>query len=114
MRTDPPWSLPTVTSALPAATSAALPLDDPPVECVGRRGFRTAPVTAVFDPDDRPNASAVALPTTRAPASRTRVTTVASMSGTNPSRTPDPFVVGTPATRTLSLNATVRPWSGPS
>ena len=43
-----------------------------------------------------------------------RVTTVASCRGTKPSRVCEPFIIGTPATATLSLMATVRPASGPS
>ena len=48
-----------------------------------------------------------------APASSTRSTTVASNSGTYPSRVDDPFIIGTPATAILSFTATVRPASGP-
>ncbi len=82
MRTEPPWSLPIARSHAPSATSAALPLDEPPVEWVVRRGLRTAPVAAVLEPEESPNASATAFPVMRPPASRMRVTTVASMSGT--------------------------------
>ena len=32
MRTEPPWSVPRAMSTSPAATSAALPEDEPPVE----------------------------------------------------------------------------------
>jgi hypothetical protein len=35
MRTDPPWSPPMAMSTSPAATSAADPVDDPPVERAG-------------------------------------------------------------------------------
>ena len=49
-----------------------------------------------------------------APAASSRVTTVASRSGTKPSRVREPFIIGTPATSMLSLIATRRPASGPS
>ena len=35
MRIDPPWSPPMARSTSPAATSAALPLDEPPAVRVG-------------------------------------------------------------------------------
>src|SRR5581483_3155912 len=58
--------------------------------------------------------SQTALPAMVAPASSVRVTTVASMSGTKPSSAADPFIIGTPATHTLSLTTTRLPASGPS
>jgi hypothetical protein len=42
-----------------------------------------------------------------------RVTTVASTSGTEPSRNPAPIIIGTPARQTLSFSATRRPASLP-
>ena len=42
------------------------------------------------------------------------MTTVASRVGTKPSTVSEPFIIGTPATMTLSLIATVRPARGPS
>ena len=53
-------------------------------------------------------------PTTRPPAARTRVTTVASMSATLRSSGADPYVSGIPATATWSLKLTVRPARRPS
>ena len=50
----------------------------------------------------------------RAPASRIRSTTVASMSGMYPSSVADPFIMGTPASMILSLSATVLPASLPA
>ena len=52
----------------------------------GFRGFRTAPVAAVLDPEDTPKFSEVALPMIRPPASRIRCTTVASSSTGRPRR----------------------------
>ncbi len=114
MRTEPPWSPPTARSTAPAATSAALPLDEPPAERVGSHGLRTGPVRDVWLPPEKQRSSHTALPMIVAPAASRRVTTVASRVGTKPSRVSEPFIIGTPATMMLSLIATVRPDSGPS
>src|SRR5256884_7195555 len=53
------------------------------------------------------------LPTISPPSSRIRVTTVASNSGMYPSSVEAPFIIGTPATMTLSLMATRLPFSLP-
>jgi hypothetical protein len=53
------------------------------------------------------------LPTTVAPASSNRRTTVASMGGTYPSMRVEPFVSSMPATLTLSFRPTASPSSGP-
>ena len=42
-RTDPSVSVPSAASHIPAATAAALPLDDPPASRSGCRGFTTSP-----------------------------------------------------------------------
>ena len=114
IRTEPPWSPPIARSAYPAATSAALPLDDPPADFVRSHGLRTGPLREVWLPPEKHRSSHTALPTIVAPASSTRVTTVASRRGTNPSTVADPFIIGSPATSMLSLIATRRPASGPS
>src|SRR3954465_6225149 len=114
MRTDPPWSPPVARSTTPPATSAPLPLEEPPVLRVGSQGLRTCPVTAVWDPPEKQRSSQTALPATVAPASRRRRTIVASSRGTYPSKVAEPLVMGTPATAVLSLIATVRPASGPA
>ena len=71
------------------------------------------PVLAVLLPPETQKYSHAALPVISAPASSTRVTTVASKSGTKPSRTEAPLASGTSATKITSLMATVRPESGP-
>ena len=114
MRIEPPWSAPMATSTMPAATSAALPLDEPPLVRAGSQGLRTGPLLAVWEAPEKQRSSQTALPAMTAPASRRRVTTVASTLGTNPRTVSDPFIIGTPATATLSLIATRRPASGPS
>src|SRR3712207_5380950 len=114
MRTEPPWSPPVAMSTTPAATSAALPLDEPPAERVSSHGLRTGPVREVCEPPEKHRSSQTALPAIVAPAASRRVTTVASRRGTYPSRVGEPFIIGPPATAVLSFTATVRPASGPS
>src|SRR5215471_7920738 len=96
--TEPPWSPPSATSTAPAATRAALPLDDPPAVREWSQGLRTGPVADVWLPPEKHRSSHTALPATTAPASRRRVTTVASRRGTNASSNAEPFIIGTPAT----------------
>ncbi len=101
-------------STSPAATRAALPLDEPPVDFDRSHGLRTGPVRAVWLPPSKHSSSQTALPAIVAPAASSRVTTVASRRGMKPSTVAEPFIIGTPATAMLSLTATVRPASGPS
>src|SRR3984885_13147427 len=101
-------------STWPAATRAALPRDAPPADLAGFHGLRTGPVREVWLPPEKHRSSQTALPVIVAPASSSRVTTVASRRGTNPSTVADPFIIGSPATSMLSLIATRRPASGPS
>ena len=81
MRIEPPWSPPMLTSMSPAATAAPLPLDDAPVEWVGLCGLRTGPKADVWLAPENEQSSLLVLPRMVPPASSTRVTTVASMSG---------------------------------
>ena len=114
MRTDPPWSPPTAMSTSAAATrAAAQPLDEPPDVRVGSQGLRTGPLSEVWLAPEKQRLSQTALPTTVAPASSSRVTTVASYDGTNPSTVREPFIIGTPATEMLSLIATRTASSAP-
>src|SRR5438132_11670120 len=101
----PPWPPPLAISHAPATTSAALPLEEPPAEWVGWCGLCTGPVSAVKLLPAKHRLSHTAFPTISPPASRIRVTRVASNSGTYPSSTTEPFIIGTPATQTLSLIA---------
>ena len=82
VRIDPPWSPPSAIVTSPAATSAALPPEEPPVECFGLCGLRIGPVAQVWLPAEKQRSSQAALPAITPPASRMRVTTVASTSGT--------------------------------
>ena len=82
MRIDPPWSPPMAMSTSPAATSAALPLEEPPAVRVWSWGLCTGPVSEVWLPPEKHRLSHTALPLMAPPASRMRVTMVASTSGT--------------------------------
>src|SRR4051794_31263305 len=113
MRIDPPWSPPSDMSASPAATSTAEPDEEPPAECEGSCGLRTGNGQLVLLLPEEHMYSHTALPTISPPASRMRVTTVASTSGTKPCRNAVPAVIGTPARQMLSLRTTRLPDSGP-
>src|SRR6201998_2860980 len=114
IRIDPPLSPPSASPTSPAATSAPLPLEDPPVSRVVSHGLRTGPEAEVkLDPDAH-RSSHTLLPAILAPAASNRSTTVASRLGTKPSTARDPFIIGMPATAMLSLTATALPDSGPS
>jgi len=76
-------------------------------------GLCTGPAAEVWLPPDRQKYSQCALPRMTAPASSSLVTMVASISGTKPSSVEAPFIIGTPASMTLSLSATVLPKSLP-
>src|SRR5690606_34514793 len=110
---EPPVSDPNASAAKPAATAADDPPDDPPGTRAVSSGLRVVP-NAEFSVDDPiANSSRFVLPTTIAPASASRVTTVASYGGFQPSRMRDEHVVGTPRVHMLSFSATGTPASGP-
>src|SRR5262245_64165618 len=110
---EPPWSPPMAIGTSPAATTAALPEDEPPAEYPSLRGFCTGPAALVWLPPEKQKYSQCTLPAMVPPASRMRVTTVASTSGTYPRRVEAPFIIGTPARQMLSFKATVLPASLP-
>ena len=126
-RIEPPVSLPSEPSAIPAATATALPLDEPPGVRVGSTGLRAGP-NAEFSPDEPiANSSMFVLPTSRAPAFRRRTTAVASYGGRQPCSGPVGFpsgprrvrmreahVVGASTVQRASLIAMGTPASGPS
>src|SRR6266403_3214201 len=97
VRIDPPWSPPRAIGTSPAATSAALPPDDPPALWAGLCGLRITPVAQVWLAPEKQRSSQAALPAMVPPASRIRVTTVASSSGTYPSSNAEPFIIGRPS-----------------
>jgi hypothetical protein len=75
---DPPVSDPRATGANPAATAAAEPPEEPPGTRLGSWGFRVVPKAEFSVDDPMANSSMLVFPTITAPASRSRVTTVAS------------------------------------
>ncbi len=77
-RIEPPVSEPRASGANPAATAAAEPPEDPPGTRDGSCGFRVVPNAEVSVEEPMANSSMLVLPTTTAPASARRVTTVAS------------------------------------
>src|SRR5690348_12266325 len=77
-------------------------------------GVADGPLSLVWLPPEKHSLSRTDLPVIVAPASSSRVTTVASDSGRYPSTVTLPLIIGTPARQMLSLTATVRPASGPS
>src|ERR1700739_5179697 len=92
IRIDPPWSPPRASSTSPAATSAALPLDDPPVSRVVSHGLLTGPGAEVkLDPEAQ-RSSQTLLPVIVAPAASSRSTTVASRLGAKASRARGPVI----------------------
>src|SRR6185437_5605754 len=71
MRIEHAWSPPSAMSTSPAATSAALPLDEPPVDFDRSQGLRTGPVCEVWLPPSKQSSSQTALPAIVAPAAST-------------------------------------------
>jgi len=69
-------------STSPAATTAALPDEDPPPNNPAFAGFRTGPAALVWLPPEKQKYSQWTLPRIVPPASSIRVTIVASTSGT--------------------------------
>src|SRR6185369_7782544 len=95
-RIEPPVSEPSAATAIPAATAAAEPPLEPPGTRVMSRGLRVGPNAEFSVEEPIANSSRLVLPTTIAPAARSRSTTVASYGGRQPSRMRDEHVVGMP------------------
>ncbi len=104
-RPDPAVSVPRARSAIPSATATAEPLLDPPEMRSGAVACRTAPYGLRVPTRPVANWSRFVVPSTTAPASRSRATAVAS-AGAGPSANEGhPAVVGGPATAMLPLGA---------
>src|SRR6478736_487632 len=88
-RTEPPVSDPSASGANSAATAAAEPPLDPPGTRARSWGLRVGPNAEFSVELPIANSSRFVLPTDTAPASRNRVTTVASYGGRQPSRMRD-------------------------
>ncbi len=80
-RPEPAVSVPSAKSTVPRATAVAEPLDEPPEIRVGSQAFRTAPKGERVPTSPVANWSRFVLPTTTAPAARSRATAVASSVG---------------------------------
>ena len=112
MRIDPPPSPPIATGTSPAATATAVPPLDPPGERRRSQGLRVSPCSTDSVNGHWPNSGIAVLPTTTAPAARSRRTTSPSApAGVTLARPPK--VVTQPATSSSSLTATGTPCSGP-
>ena len=111
MRIDPPPSVPSASAAIPAATAAALPPLEPPGSRSGLSGLRVIPSADWVNPHAASSGIRV-LPTTTAPARRSRLTSSSSRRAGVVEAASDPYRVGCPATGTLSFTATGTPASG--
>src|ERR671914_2361392 len=95
-RIEPPVSVPIAHGASPAATAAAEPPLEPPGTRSRSQGLRTGPKPEFSFDDPIANSSWFVFPSTGAPASRRRRTTVAVYGGRDPSRMRLPAGVGAP------------------
>ena len=77
-RMEPPVSLPSVNTAMPAETAAALPPDDPPGTRSRSHGLCVGPNAEFSVEEPNANSSMLHLPTGTAPASSMRRTAVQS------------------------------------
>ncbi len=81
-RIEPPVSVPSASGASPAASAAAEPPLEPPATRSGSRGLRTVPSASLIELKPQANSCVAVLPSTIAPAARTRRTASASRAGT--------------------------------
>src|SRR5579864_5353177 len=111
IRIDPPVSDPSATSASPAATATAEPLEDPPGIRAGSSGLIGVPNHWLVPSGSIASSCRFVLPTIRAPAARAPARHAASaVAGAAPRSTArDPAVVGTSATSMRSLTASRGP-----
>src|SRR5262249_61033269 len=79
---DPPRSVPSAIGHMPAARAAAEPPLEPPAVRARFQGLRVAPKTALTVLGPKANSGVFVLPSTMAPAARSRSTTSASTFGT--------------------------------
>src|SRR4051794_27689613 len=110
-RPDPAVSVPIETGTTPRATAMAEPELDPPGTRSGRSAFGGTPYGVRVPTSPVANWSRFVLPTSTAPAARSRATTVASASGVR-AKPGHPAVVGTSAASMLSLTTNGTPNSG--
>ena len=82
LRSDPPVSEPVQTGSMSVASATAEPPDEPPAFSIGLNGLPVAPHTGLRLLEPAPNSGTLVLPTTTAPAARTRPTMTLSWLGT--------------------------------
>ena len=114
LRMLPPWSEPSASGSMPAASAAPAPPLLPPADRSRRHGLRVVPNTSLNVCDPAPSSGVLVLPTTIAPAARRRATSKLSVCGTFSAKSFDPYVVRIPAVSIRSLMAIGSPCSGPS
>ena len=114
MRIEPPPSVPSVSGPMPAAAATAAPPLEPPGVAAGSHGLRVMPVSGLSVTAFQPNSGVVVLPSSTAPASRSRaVAGASSASGAAPAVVRLPRSVGQPRVRMMSLIDAGTPSSGP-
>jgi len=82
MRNEPPVSEPVHKGSMSQARAAADPPDEPPALSLGSKGLPVAPHTALRVLAPAPISGTLVLPTTMAPAARSRATSTLSAAGT--------------------------------
>ena len=82
LRNEPPVSEPVQTGSMSVASATAEPPDEPPALSIGLNGLPVAPHTGLRLFEPAPNSGTLVLPTTTAPAARTRPTMTLSWLGT--------------------------------
>src|SRR5688572_15812740 len=111
---EPPVSEPSAAQAMPAASAAALPPDDPPCTREVSQGFRVT-LNALFSVElPIANSSRFVLPTITAPASSSFRMTVASYGERKLASIFDEQVVVPKLVQRLSFTTTGTPASGPA
>src|SRR3954471_19994778 len=111
MRTEPPVSLPSATSASSSATATADPLLDPPGIRAGSSGFTGLPNHGLVPIGIVASSCRLVLPTMRAPAALAPARHGASAAAGRAlrSKAGEPPVVGTPSMSMMSLTASRGP-----
>src|SRR5580658_10272184 len=111
-RIEPPVSLPKPSGAMPAATAALDPPDEPPGTRVSSHGLRVTPRALFSHELPIANSSRLVFPIGIAPASMARATAVAVYGAIQVARIFDAQVVRVPVRHMLSLTASGTPASG--
>lgn len=112
LRLEPPASVPIASGTRPAATAAAGPPDEPPGVNFGSSGCRVGPYSGEVVTPLQANSDVAPMPTTTAPALRSRSIAIASCGATNSANRREPCVTRQSRTQMLSLTMTGTPASG--